>query len=335
MTALLDIIRAEIAATGPMSTARYMELCLAHPKHGYYMTRDPLGAAGDFTTAPEVSQMFGEMLGIWVAEAWTALGAVPFRLIELGPGRGTLMADMVRVLTRMGADPDVWMVETSPTLRDAQATRVPGARWADRLEAVPQTPNLPEIIVANEFFDALPVVQHLRTPKGWCEHQVGAKDGRLVWGLGPPNPSRLTPGDWSETSPVANGVSSEIRRRIDQGGAALIIDYGYTASDRPSGLTLQAVRGHRRADPLDAPGEADLTWLVDFDHLACVLGPGAEIMPQGAFLAAKGIGQRAEALARAAPDRADEIAGQLDRLTATDQMGTVFKTLSRIVPGSV
>jgi len=330
VTALADLIRAEIDATGPMSTARFMDLALGHPVHGYYATRDPLGAAGDFTTAPEISQMFGEMIGVWVAGAWAALGRPGVRLVELGPGRGTLMADVLRVLARAGAAPEVWLVETSPVLRTAQAARVPGAHWAERLEDVPAGPL---ILLANEFLDALPVHQFLQSPEGWRARQVGLDDGRLIWGLSGPVPLQAREAGWAERSPAADGVLAEIRRRLDAGpGAALIVDYGYDAADRPAGPTLQALSGHAPADPLAAPGEADLTWLLDFDHVAAALGPGTVCMAQGTFLAGLGIGARAEALARAAPGRADEIADQLERLTSPDRMGTLFKTAARIAP---
>ncbi|MCH8168521.1 MAG: SAM-dependent methyltransferase, partial [Proteobacteria bacterium] len=193
MTALLDIIRAQIRADGPITVADYMALCLGHPRHGYYTTRDPLGAAGDFTTAPEISQMFGEMIGLWLARVWADAGRpAPFRLVELGPGRGTLMADALRAA---GAAPgfaeaaDLWLVETSPALRAAQAKRLAdthgGARWADRLEEVPGGPCL---LVANEFLDALPMRQFIASAEGWREKLVGLGPEGLVWGLSPPLP---------------------------------------------------------------------------------------------------------------------------------------------------
>src|SRR5690625_3243302 len=164
-----------------------MELCLAHPEHGYYRTRDPLGAAGDFITAPEISQMFGEMIGIWVASVWDQIGRKAFRLVELGPGRGTLMADVLRVLAQLGAAAaaEPWLVETSPALQAEQAARVKGAKWAESLGDVPEGPF---ILIANEFLDALPVRQFLKSPEGWRERLVGLRDGRLAWGLSEPLP---------------------------------------------------------------------------------------------------------------------------------------------------
>ena len=331
MSPLEEIIRAEIAQDGPMSAARYMELCLGHPQHGYYRTRDPLGAGGDFTTAPEISQMFGEMLGAWIALVWQGAGRPDFRLVELGPGRGTLMADILRVLRGVGAEPEVWLVETSPALRAAQARAVPGANWAERPEEVPEGP---VIVVANEFLDALPVRQFLKGPQGWSERVVGLRDGALAWGLSPPLPGEddAPEGAWREHSAAADAAIGWIRERLEAApGAALIVDYGYRAADRPDGPTLQALRGHAQADPLEAPGEADLTWLIDFDRIAEPLG--ALVAGQGAFLAAMGIGRRAEVLAARQPGRASEIADALERLTAPDQMGTLFKVAGAVSPG--
>lgn len=338
MSRVEALIRGEIAATGPMSVARYMELCLAHPQHGYYATRDPLGAAGDFVTAPEISQMFGEMLGAWVAAVWQAMGRPAFRLVELGPGRGTLMADALRVLAMAGARDaaEIWLVETSPPLRAEQARRIPGARWAARLEDVPEGPC---IVLANEFLDALPVRQFLKSPEGWRERMVGIIGGRLAWGLSDPLPGAedAPEASWRELSPALDAVAAGIARRLAAApGAALIIDYGYSAADRPPGFTLQAVRDHARADPLEAPGEADLTWLIDVDALCRALagqGATARATTQGALLARLGIGQRAAALARAQPARADEIADALDRLTAAGAMGTLFKAATAVSPG--
>ncbi|MFK7942468.1 MAG: class I SAM-dependent methyltransferase [Paracoccaceae bacterium] len=328
-TPLLPLIRAEIRETGPMSAARYMELCLAHPKHGYYVTRDPLGEAGDFTTAPEISQMFGEMIGVWTA--WIAQRLRTFRLIELGPGRGTLMADALRAVRGAGLDPEVWFVETSPVLRKAQAERVPDAHWVASLREVPEGPF---VLVANEFLDALPVHQYLRTAEGWRERLVGiwsgAQDrGGLDWGLSEPFPGQdqAAEGAWLEISPQADAVLTEIADRLKTSpGAALIVDYGYTASDRPGGLTMQAVQGHARIDPLEAPGASDLTWLIDFDVAAAAL-PGAQVTSQADFLASIGIGERAMSLAKAKPEQAEVVADALERLTAAQQMGTLFKVL--------
>jgi NADH dehydrogenase [ubiquinone] 1 alpha subcomplex assembly factor 7 len=346
VTGLGRLIGAEIAQTGPMTVARFMELCLLHPEHGFYATRDPLGAAGDFVTAPEISQMFGEMIGAWVAALWQGMGRPRFRLVELGPGRGTLMADALRVLRAAGAAAaaEVWLVEASAPLRAEQAHRVPGARWADRLDEVPDGP---VIVLANEFLDALPVRQFLKTPEGWRERLVGlapveessAEAGALRWGLSDALPGRdaAPVGAWREVSAAVDLVVADIARRLATApGGALLVDYGYRAADRPPGPTLQAVRGHARADALAAPGEADLTWLVDFDALERGLeGQGARVAvtTQGAFLARLGIGPRATALARAAPGRAGEIADALERLTGAEAMGTLFKVAGAVSAG--
>lgn len=335
MTPLGRIIRDRIAAQGPMGVAEFMALCLGHPRHGYYVTRDPLGATGDFTTAPEVSQMFGEMIGLWLRAVWEGMGAPrEARVVELGPGRGTLMADARRAMGPLAAA-ETWLVETSPRLRAEQARRLPGARWAERLEQLPEGFAL---IVANEFLDALPVRQFIATPEGWRERQVGLAGDRLTWGLSGPLPG-LDPapeGAWRETSPAATATAREIARRIEShGGAALLIDYGYRAADRPPGWTLQALRRHAPADPLASPGEADLTWLIDFDALGADLAPLAVRMAtQGAFLGRMGIGQRAAMLAQARPDRADSLADALERLTAANAMGTLFKVLAALPPGA-
>ena len=330
MTPLERLIRREIAMDGPMNVARYIELCLAHPEHGYYVTRDPLGAAGDFITAPEISQMFGEMIGAWVATVWDGMGRPDISLIELGPGRGTLMADVMRVIDRLGAPVQVWFVETSPALSAEQAKRMPAASWVDDLGDVPPGPS---IILANEFFDALPVRQFLHGDRGWHERLVGANDDGLFWGLSASAPGDpATSGAWREQSAAADRVLEQIKVRLrTEPAAALVIDYGYQVADRPAGPTLQALRAHAPADALQMPGEADLTWLIDFDHVADLLG--AVIAPQGQFLANMGVGVRAASLAEAAPDRAEEIADQLDRLTGADHMGLLFKVAAAASPG--
>ncbi|GMG83687.1 SAM-dependent methyltransferase [Paralimibaculum aggregatum] len=334
MTPLERLIRAQIAAEGPISTAAYMALCLGHPEHGYYMRRDPLGRAGDFVTAPEISQMFGEMVGLWCAAAWASAGRPEgVRLVELGPGRGTLMTDARRAMAAAGLRAETWFVETSPALRAEQAARHPEARWADRLEAVPAGPML---LIANEFFDALPVRQFIASPEGWRERVLGLAEGRLAWGLSPvlPGGPGAAPGAWVERSAAAEEVADAIAARLRaDGGAALVIDYGYDRP-RPPGWTLQAVRAHARVDALESPGEADLTWLIDFPALAARFS-GLEVRhgTQGAFLAAMGIGARAAALAGRRPDRAAEIAEALERLTAPERMGRLFRVLGIRAPG--
>src|SRR6056297_1082831 len=336
MTPLEPILKARIAADGPMTVADYMASCLSHPRHGYYATRDPFGRAGDFVTAQEVSQMFGEMIGLWLSVVWRQIGAPsPVRLVELGPGRGTLMADALRAArgTGLAEAAEVWLVETSPALRAAQADRVPDARWADALSEVPGGPML---LVANEFLDALPVRQFIAGRDGWHERLVGLEGDRLAFGLSPPLPGPAAEGAWAERSAALSAVVAEIAGRLrSDAGAALLLDYGYIAESRPPGPTLQAVRRHRKVDPLFAPGECDLTWLMDFDALASgFAGLSRWQAPQGAFLAALGIGERAARLAAAAPDEADAIADALERLTAPGEMGTLFRALAVLPEGA-
>ncbi|MGD1925221.1 MAG: class I SAM-dependent methyltransferase [Paracoccaceae bacterium] len=315
-----------------MPVSRYMELCLTHPEHGYYVKRDPFGVDGDFTTAPEISQMFGELIGLWLLQVWQDQGCpAPFRLVELGPGRGTLLVDALRaarMVPAFGEAADLWLVEASPRLRALQIAKLPQAQWADRLEEVPDGPTL---LVANEFFDALPIRQFITGPDEMTEILVGCDPtGALTMGRFEPARGEDGPIGWTEVSPAQEPITREISRRIMQhGGAALVIDYGYRADDRPNGPTLQAVRRHEKVPPLTAPGDCDLTWLVDFDRLSAQLKT-SRVTTQGAFLAAIGIGQRAQALAARDSGQTDSIAAALHRLTAPDQMGTLFKVLAAV-----
>jgi SAM-dependent MidA family methyltransferase len=273
-TPLAAILRRRIAQAGPMPLSEYMALCLSHPEHGYYMGRDPLGAAGDFTTAPEISQMFGELIGLWLAQVWRDMGA-PGRVVlaELGPGRGTLMADALRAAGRVPgflAAAEPWLVETSPALRARQAEALEGrgAQWAESPEALPSGPLL---LVANEFFDALPIRQVVRSGGAWRERVVGLEGDRLVLGLGPAVPWQAegAEGAVREVCAAGEAAARAIGARLAaSGGAALIVDYGYLQAPPEGGDTFQALRGHAYADPLAAPGEADLTAHVDFAALA-------------------------------------------------------------------
>ena len=350
MSRLGDEIRALVLDGGPIGVDRFMALALGHPTLGYYVTRDPFGTAGDFTTAPETSQMFGELIGAWAAAVWAAMGQpAALRLVELGPGRGTLLADALRVAKRVpafAAALDLHLVETSPVLRDAQraalADRGVPAAWHADLAAVPPGP---AIVVANEFFDALPVRHYVRAPTGWHQRVVGLQGDALAFGLAPDPEPALTlaapDGAVLEVGLVAQGIARGVAERlVRDGGAALVIDYGYA---KPAfAETLQAVKGHAFADPLDAPGEADLSAQVDFGGLrraaeaagATVHGP----VPQGAFLRALGIAERAEALkARATPEQAASLAAALARLTGAGTperrgMGEIFKALCIAAP---
>ncbi|MBZ6078192.1 SAM-dependent methyltransferase [Microvirga sp. WGZ8] len=320
-----------------------MGLCLTH----YYATRDPLGQAGDFTTAPEISQMFGELIGLWMLDIWNGMGRPSgLRLVELGPGRGTLMADLLRaarLLPDFLANASVHLVETSPVLRERQQvtlskTAVP-VTWHDRLEDVPDGPIL---LVANEFFDALPVRQFLATERGWCERFVGLDGEALTFGLNPePETSLGAPirrGDVLEWPSATISLIQHLTRRLAQrGGTALIIDYGYWGP--AFGDTLQALKGHASVDPLAEAGEADLTTHVDFHRLA-EIAAGEQIRvhgmtTQGDFLEALGIAARATALKqRATPDQADAIDRALARLTERGPkgMGELFKVLALTHP---
>ena len=339
MSGLLPHLLARIRQTGPLTIADYMADCLTHPLHGYYTTRDPLGAAGDFTTAPEISQMFGEMLGICLAQAWLDHGRpAPFALAELGPGRGTLMADVLRATSGVPGFHDalrLHLVEVSAPLRARQAATLAEVRpiWHDRIADLPA---LPLYLVANEFLDALPIRQFLRQGEGWSERLVGAEDDRLIFGLTRPAPLGLlahrltdtTEGDLVEISPAAEAVAGEIGARIAQeGGAAVFIDYG---GWRSKGNTFQALRAHEGVHPLDAPGTADLTAHVDFEAVArAAAGAGAAVTAmtmQGAFLERLGISARAQALAR--KDRAGRIAEEHRRLTHAQEMGDLFKVIA-------
>ena len=344
-TPLAAKIRRIIEADGPISLAAYMAHCLGDPAHGYYMTRDPLGAAGDFVTAPEVSQMFGEIVGAWLVHAWELAPAPHIRLVELGPGRGTLMADILRVAARQGdfaAAISVHLVETSPLLRAKQAETLGGSGYqADWHHAFSQIPEGPVLVVANEFFDALPIRQFIRRDAAWRERVVGLDAaGELAFGIGP---GLLAGGPEApeaailEVSPAGEALAGEIARRIAAaGGAALIVDYGYAAGG--PGETLQAVRRHAFVDPLAAPGEADLTAHVDFAALArqaeaagaAVHGPIA----QGEFLLSLGLRERAERLgATAAAFMREPIRAAVERLAGAEGMGELFKVLALTRPG--
>jgi NADH dehydrogenase [ubiquinone] 1 alpha subcomplex assembly factor 7 len=341
-TPLARRLRELIELNGPLTVADYMAHCLTDPQHGYYTTRDPIGASGDFTTAPEISQIFGEIIGAWLIHAWRLLGA-PARvsLVELGPGRGTLMADILRVAPF--ADDfrraiSISLVETSPILRARQAASLGGYTpgWRDSLLDVPEGPLL---VIANEFFDALPIRQFVRQDGSWRERMVGWRSGQLAYGLGPgelPQGPSAPEGAILEISPAREALAAQIAGRIVRhGGAALIFDYGHAGT--APGETLQAVRGHAFADPLDAPGETDLTAHVDFAALArAASAAGARVhgpIGQGEFLLSHGLAERSARLAVKA-DSAGRAALQaaVERLSAPTAMGTLFKVLALTRP---
>lgn len=349
---LLDEIRRLIAVSGPMPLAEYMRLCLTHPQHGYYINRDPLGAGGDFTTAPEISQMFGELIGVWMAAVWRQMGEPEnLRVVELGPGRGTLMQDALRAAKVLRGFYDavvLHLVEISPALREIQERRLAETEvpmmWHDKLEDVPGGAS---IIIANEFIDALPIHQAVKQADGWHERVViVAADGNLAiepareplasFETSMPRTSRQAPAgsiyEWR-----AGALALELGRRTRSEGAALIIDYGHAHFGL--GDTLQAVARHVFTDPLHAPGMADLTAHVDFDALAqcaetmgaCVHGP----IRQRDLFVRLGIEKRAAALkAHASPEQAADIESALSRLIGggAKGMGELFKAIAFAAP---
>jgi NADH dehydrogenase [ubiquinone] 1 alpha subcomplex assembly factor 7 len=344
---LLSEIKTLIKSSGPMPVWRYMQLCLMHPKHGYYVSRDPLGREGDFITAPEVSQMFGELLGLWAASVWKAIDSPPLlRLIEIGPGRGTMMADALRalrVLPPLYQALSIHLVEVNPVLRDKQKATLSSSRninWHDSIDDVPDGPS---VIFANEYFDVLPIHQAVKGENGWHERTVELDDrGRLAFGMAAepiPRFDVLLPA-WVRAAPVGavfewrpDAEIMKIASRVrDQEGATLIIDYGHLRSD--AGDTFQAISRHSFADPLKDPGQADVTAHVDFQALvrasedlgARVHGP----VPQGDFLKRLGIENRAVSLmAKATNEASQDIASALKRLVGGGRggMGQMFKVL--------
>ncbi|TMM48496.1 class I SAM-dependent methyltransferase [Qipengyuania marisflavi] len=316
-----------------MPVARYMGESNAQ----YYASRDPLGAGGDFTTAPEISQMFGEMVGLWLADVWTRAGRPADAIyVELGPGRGTLARDALRAMAAQGLQPQVHLVEGSPALRQTQAGTLAGAHFHDSLDSLPE--GRPILLAANEFFDALPIRQLVKTESGWRERLVALDGEDFVFAAGPQPmndavPARFADADAGtviETCPAAAAILQDAARRIDvAGGAALFADYGHLSLR--TGSTLQAVRAHQKVDIFSAPGEIDLTAHVDFATLVQLAqreGLAALTATQGAWLGAMGIGLRAQALGVRAPDRIEEIAAAHNRLVAPDQMGDLFKIMA-------
>jgi NADH dehydrogenase [ubiquinone] 1 alpha subcomplex assembly factor 7 len=312
VTPLERALRDRISAEGPITVEAFTEACNAY----YYATRDPFGEDGDFTTAPEISQMFGEMVGAALVDVWQRAGAPADAIYaELGPGRGTLAADALRVMRGAGFGGGVHFVETSPVLREAQKGAVPDAQMHESIDDLPRRPML---LVANEFLDALPIRQFC----GGVERRIVVAAGGFAFDRD---------GDIVEDSPLRQEVAATISRRLNEdGGVALLIDYGH-AQTAP-GDTLQAVRGHRFAPVLASPGDQDLTAHVDFDAVAkAAADPGSLVTPliaQGEWLIGLGIEARAQALSRANPERARDIAGALQRLTGAEEMGTLFKTIA-------
>ncbi|MGE0700562.1 MAG: class I SAM-dependent methyltransferase [Hyphomicrobiaceae bacterium] len=348
-TRLAQLLRARIARDGPIPVADYMAACLGHPEHGYYRAREAIGATGDFVTAPEISQIFGELMGLWSAVVWQQMGQpLPFDLVELGPGRGTMMADALRAARRVPGFIEaarVRLVEPSPVLAAQQKAKLEGAArdmaWCDGVETIGAGP---VIVLANEMLDVLPVRQLIRVEDGWRERGVGCDaDGRLVFAelavadvpALPPETMAARPGDIVELRSVA-ALALELSR-IASGGplVALLVDYGHSESGL--GDTLQAVRAHAYEHPLASPGEADLTAQVDFATVAAAFrGAGFAVSPpitQAELLGSLGIAERASRLMAANPARAGEIETAVARLMAPQGMGTRFKALAIRSPG--
>lgn len=312
MTPLERALRERIQAEGPITVESYMEACNSY----YYATRDPIGSGGDFTTAPEISQMFGEMVGAALADVWARAGRPQdARYVELGPGRGTLAADALRAMRSAGLQPPVDLVETSPFLREEQAKAVPSAAWHDDLSTIADGPLL---VAANEFLDALPVRQFA----DGVERRIAVAAGGLAFDRD---------GEIVEASPAREAVVMQLARRlVEGGGAALIVDYGHARS--APGDTLQAVRGHCFAPVIAEPGEQDLTAHVDFEAVASAAREAGaavtRLVTQGEWLERLGIRARAAALAKAHPQRGEEIDAALHRLTKPDEMGGLFKMIA-------
>ncbi|OQM76869.1 class I SAM-dependent methyltransferase [Manganibacter manganicus] len=352
MTPLGARIARQIQATGPISVSDYMAMCLFDPADGYYTTREPFGEHGDFTTAPEISQMFGELIAIWLYQTWDALGRpTPLTVAEIGPGRGTLMKDMLRTFERL--DPSftgaitVALIETSPQLTEVQKATLSQTKatpsWHTTIETLPDAPLL---IVGNELFDAIPIRQFVRTESGWRERMVALdSQGQLAFfsGAGSLDPSLLpadacnaASGAIVELAPARTAMMTAIAVHIAaKGGAALFPDYGYTAPGVAD--TLQAVRRHRYENVLANPGEADLTAHVDFAALAAAANNqklSTHLTTQGEFLLAMGLLERAGSLGAHADETGrDEIRAAVERLAAPQGMGELFKILAVSPPG--
>ena len=345
---LAEQIDAQIRTTGPMSLSTYMGLCLGHPKHGYYAAGRPIGAKGDFITAPEISQMFGELIGFFIVNLGQQMDEPKsFTLLELGPGRGTLMQDALRAASKADGFENalhLQLFESNANLKAEQAKRLGkyNPYWADEIDIVSEDPLF---VIANEFFDALPIKQFVRADDGWHERLVGLVDGQRAFGLSPtpiadaaaPEEARgAAAGEVLELGTSAVDAMQRLARKVAlQGGGIIAIDYGYGRTQ--TGETLQAVKDHGFADPLVAPGEADLSGHVNFGVLAAVAkASGLAVAPladQGELLLRLGIGERAKALARANPNEAANIARAVERLTSPAQMGTLFKALCAHSPG--
>ena len=344
MTALIPILREKILTEGPISIADYMAITLGHPEYGYYITRDPFGVQGDFTTAPEISQIFGEMIGVWCVAVWHQMGRGPISLVEFGPGRGTLMADILRATKSTVEFHDsvtIHMVETSPTLANAQYMRLrhehPRIEWVDGIDELPHNRT---IFVANEFFDALPIKQFVMTAEGVRERRVGWNEASQAFEfiLGEPglslakSGSVIPAGTVMEQSPISRTIMREMATRVrHHGGAGLVIDYGYLGDAHRD--TLQAVKSHLFHPVLKDPGNADVTAHVDFTSLMDVArGTGATpwgLATQGEFLQRMGAELRLEMLLKTSgQEQREGLISGLSRLVSPQAMGDLFKVMA-------
>ncbi len=342
---LKDRLIEQITLEGPMPLDAYMARCLLDPIDGYYTKNAALGADGDFITAPLISQMFGEMIGVWVAQTWLSMGSPsPVRLVEIGGGDGTLMSDILRVAERVPGlckAVQVTMVEISPPLRALQAKQVPDAVFVPSLDGVAE--DMPVIVVANELLDCLPARQFIRAETGWFERCIGLQAGTLAFGLIPAGEDFIPPfeaaiGDLVEISPAQTRLAENLALLIKNAtGAALLIDYGRDTPE--TGDTLQALYRHQKRAPLEAPGAHDLTVWADFPAVAAVAAKtGVTVSPitaQRDFLARLGIETRHAALSERNRDQAEKLQRQYDRLMSPDQMGALFKVLGMAYPASV
>ena len=345
---LANQIDETIRQNGPISLSTYMRLCLTHPTFGYYRQTQPIGRSGDFVTAPEISQMFGEAIGLWMGVLRKEL-TVDVDIAELGPGRGTLMSDALRAFSKAmeGGKPGrLHLLETSPVLRAEQETALKEYHpvWIEELDQIPLS-GPPLIIIANEFFDVLPIKQYQKSNGQWHERVIGLQNDKRIWGLSPtPMPQENLPdflhlaidGAIWEAAPTAEMIMRTLATRVaKRGGALLCIDYGYDQTQ--TGDTFQAMENHAFADPLTRPGRADLTAHVDFEALSSAAAEaGAQthfLQTQSTFLSALGIRERSQALAQANPQQADGLAADLDRLVGHAQMGDLFKVLCVSAPG--
>jgi NADH dehydrogenase [ubiquinone] 1 alpha subcomplex assembly factor 7 len=343
MTALSNIIKKQIKRFGPMPVSEYMTLCLLHPEHGYYTNRDALGATGDFTTAPEISQMFGELIGLSIAQSWIDQEMpTPFILAELGPGNGTLMADILRAtksVPNFHSSMDLHLIEASPEMRKRQETALNGfnVTWLNYFSELPQKPLF---LVANEFFDCLPIKQYRRTDEGWQEQMIAVENEQLHFILGTATSEEVFSktndvpnGDMLEVSPPTVAFASAIGEHIQgNGGCAIIVDYGEWDSD---GDSLQALKDHRKIDPLTHCGTADLTAHVSFKDLTNAASKYAKVsstIPQGILLERLGITQRAQTLAKnMSGKKLENHISAHKRLTHPNEMGSLFKAIA-IIP---